>query len=73
MSVRTIVEINHDFGHSIKINPIEFCSNLMTAINSGSTEAWQDLERFGFRRIEAMHHSTPLSIVVDGRVVEVRK
>jgi hypothetical protein len=66
MSNRTIIEINHDFAHTLDSHTAQrlFVIALRLALASGSDERWQALEHFGFRRITQRHHSDPISIKV---------
>lgn len=57
MSIRTIIEINHDRAHLIDSARYEFCNLLDLAIRSSSRENWERLERFGVRLILTTHHS----------------
>lgn len=73
MSNRTILEINHDMWHVIDKDKIRFAELLVYALGGGGKMQWEDLEQFGIKRIEMMHHSTPASLNVNGRIVEIRK
>ncbi len=64
MSIRTIVEFNHDMAHQISGNPEEFVSLLGQALNSGSNECWERLSRFGIRAVNGRHHSVRATVEV---------
>lgn len=64
MSIRTIVEFNHDRAHQIASNPDEFINLLGQALNSGSNECWARLERFGIRAVNGRHHSVRATVEV---------
>ena len=66
MSVRTIVEFNHDYAHRIDEDGAEFVAWLRYALNSGSSVNWERLEQFGVRRIVQAHHSDDRSAMVNG-------
>lgn len=63
MSVRTIVEINHDFWGEIKDDPEAFVRDLLRYIGSADTENAERLERYGMRRAWWGHHSDERKIV----------
>lgn len=73
MSIRTIVEFNHDLAHQIKSSPDEFVTLLGQALNSGNNECWARLERFGIRAVNARHHSVRATVEVgaQGQKVEL--
>lgn len=61
MSIRTIIEINHDLAHEIDTGRFEFCNAVMEVLrDSSSRDGWQALERFGIRLIASGHHSDDL-------------
>ena len=64
MSNRSILEINHDFSHEIASDPDVFVALLKNALASGSHESWEQLRRFGIRRIVQVQHST--KVVISG-------
>lgn len=57
MSIRTVVEVNHDYGHHIEEDPAEFARLVRYAINAGDRNTWEELESFGIRFITERHHS----------------
>lgn len=57
MSIRTVVEINHDLVHRIDDNRYEFCNLINEATKSTSSKAWEELERYGVRLVVSAHHS----------------
>lgn len=66
MSQRTIVEINHDIAHiKYAVDALELAECLNRAVASGSYESWDLLERWGFRRITQLHHSTRRKLVTE--------
>ena len=71
MSVRTIVEFNHDFAYRIAESPVgEFVDLLQNALRSGSRDDWQHLERYGIRFGVSTHHSTARKVVTPHEAVE---
>jgi hypothetical protein len=66
MSMRTIVEFNHDFVHDIRAKPEEFIAYLSQALNSGGKEEWRHLRRFGVTQVVMVHHSTDRKVVAHG-------
>jgi hypothetical protein len=66
MSMRTIVEFNHDYAHVISGSPEEFVQLLRYALNSGDKREWDELDRFGVRRAVMTHHSSDRAAVVNG-------
>ncbi len=67
MSQRSIIEINHDYSHVIARDELRFTQLLLSALASGSDMSWDDLERFGIRRIVQCHHSDDRKVVAFGR------
>lgn len=63
MSMRTIFEINHDYGHVIKDDPEAFADALRRYLNSGSKDEALPLERFGLRVAWFGHHSADRKVV----------
>lgn len=61
MSIRTLIEINHDYGVR---DQDALLPALQRYLNSGSREAAQELEHFGLRVIGLRHHSSPY--ILDG-------
>lgn len=57
MSIRSLFEINHDFGRYIEDEKGAFARLLDTYIRSGSRESAEPLERYGLRLISQRHHS----------------
>lgn len=64
MSNRSIIELNHDFVHAIKESPDDFLELLVSALNSGSQDRWEELERFGVKYTATTHHSTAREVVM---------
>jgi hypothetical protein len=64
MSQRSIIEINHDCSHLIDREGGRFVDLLLRALASGADRSWEDLERFGIRRIVQCHHSEDRKVVV---------
>ena len=58
---------NHDFGHYVTENPLEFAKLFYRAIASGSPESWEQLEHYGFHRIVQVHHSDERKVVTKYR------
>lgn len=67
MSVRTIVEFNHDYAHKIDENGPEFLAWLRLALNSSNKDSWGKLDRFGVRMAAVAHHSDDRKVTVNGR------
>lgn len=57
MSARTLIEINHDYGHRIDDHPDRFLEALGAYIRSGSCDDAEGLERFGVRVFGVRHHA----------------
>ncbi len=71
MSVRTIVEFNHDFAHEISENAPEFVKLLRRAMGSGSKECWERLERFGVTFAVSAHHSDERTVSTQYQTVKL--
>jgi hypothetical protein len=64
MSMRTIVEFNHDYIHQIREKPEEFIRWLELGLNSGNDERyWEELRRFGVVKAIMVHHSDERKVV----------
>ena len=63
MSMRTIVEFNHDYAHRIVEEPAEFASLLNLAMAGSNDRFWEKLERFGVRKAVMVHHSDERKVV----------
>lgn len=63
MSMRTIVEFNHDYTHKIEEEGPEFIAWLRLALNSGDDKWWSELERLGVRKAVMVHHSDERKVV----------
>ena len=57
MSMRSIIELNHDYTNKIREDPSEFVTLLTRAMNSGDHELWEMLEPFGVQFGIMAHHS----------------
>jgi hypothetical protein len=66
MSMRTIIEINHDLGHMIDNRPDDFLDALQALLSSANQNTAAALGRFGFRVVETVHHSTDRKVVIMG-------
>jgi hypothetical protein len=66
MSMRSIVEFNHDYAHRIEDEPATFAGLLTLALKSGGPEQWERLEHFGVRRAVMTHHSADRKVVANG-------
>lgn len=62
MSIRSLFEINHDFGHRIEREPEAFVRALDAYIRSGDSRTANALEPFGLRVIGQRHHSSEYRI-----------
>lgn len=59
MSMRTLVEFNHDMGHKIESRPEEFVAAVLELIRAGESERVSDrLAAFGVKTLMSRHHST---------------
>lgn len=67
MSMRTLIEFNHDFAYRIEDNPKDFVKNLAYYLGNGNkqTEEYLRLE-YGMTFFGKRHHSSPYEIVYDG-------
>lgn len=66
MSNRTIIEINHDHGHSIIDNPDEFMAAISRLIRQGSNagSVVDDLAEFGITVTPTAHHSEDRRVII---------
>lgn len=71
MSVRTVVEFNHDQTHAISRDPTEFHLLLINALRSGFDQDWQKLQRFGIRAVGSAHHSSERLVTINGQTVKL--
>jgi hypothetical protein len=62
MSIRTLVEFNHDCAHEISDQPLEFAALLKRFLCSGSNREAEALERYGFRVVSQRHHADTFHI-----------
>lgn len=68
MSNRTIIELNHDYGHAIQRDPEAFIRFLTSHINSaGDPETIDALRHYGVIVVETVHHSTDRRVVIMGK------
>jgi hypothetical protein len=67
MSMRTIIEFNHDYAHLITDEGPEFVAFLRQALNSGSERDWEKLRHFGVRRALMAHHSQERKVSAGGK------
>lgn len=65
MSMRTIVEFNHDYTDNIVMDRHEFIGWLRLALNSDTPEAWEQLARYGVRKAVTVHHSDERKVVTE--------
>lgn len=63
MSVRTIVELNHDYTHRIEQDPEAFVALLVRYLSSAGPDNAEPLERFGVRVAWWGHHSDERHVV----------
>lgn len=68
MSIRTIIEINHDLLHQIRNDPHAFADALCSAVCDGSGRRKELLKLHGARFLAQRHHSTALEVKIGGRV-----
>jgi len=55
MSIRTLVEINHDF--TWRMDDPDFVASLQGYLSGGSSRCAEALERFGLKIVAQRHHS----------------
>lgn len=68
MSIRTIIEINHDYGDAIDRDPEGFVHAIRSQIRSAyEPETIQRLRHFGVVVVESVHHSTDRKVVIMGK------
>jgi translation initiation factor 2 beta subunit (eIF-2beta)/eIF-5 len=68
MSNRTIIELNHDYGHAIQRDPETFIRFLLSHINSANDpETIASLRHYGVVVVETVHHSTDRKVVIGNR------
>lgn len=63
MSMRTLIEINHDYSH--RVTDPECAPFFNRYLASGSRENAMELERFGLRVVGMRHHSDKFIISSD--------
>lgn len=71
MSVRTIIEINHDKSQDIEESPEQFTDALLEFLRGTAPEAKERLERFGFRVAWVGHHSTRRGVSTEHECIEL--
>ena len=70
MSMRTIVELNHDFADNV--GSCDYLAELLAiAMRTNSSDEWEALERLGVRKIVTTHHSAERKVVIDEREYRV--
>lgn len=70
MSIRTILEFNHDYAYEITRFGPTMAILLEIALKSGDAGVWEELEsRFGIRRVSTHHHSDDRKVMVAGREI----
>lgn len=57
MSIRTLIEINHDYLHRIEEDAQRFAELLSYTLGSGTRDAVDELERYGVVKFGSRHHS----------------
>lgn len=67
MSIRTIIEINHDLSVNIDMRSEAFLTALLAFTASSNPRTISALEPFGFHVVETVHHSTDRKVVIEGR------
>lgn len=70
MSIRTVLELNHDMAGEIRRDPEGFVAALLEQVRSANNpETASRLRLYGVHVIESVHHSAPRALVIDGREV----
>lgn len=65
MSMRSILEINHDYADVIKRDPIGFAQVMLDLLRGGNNEPIrQNLRHYGVVVAQTVHHSTPRKVVL---------
>lgn len=67
MSMRSLVEFNHDYAHKIVADPDGFVLALRHFLNGADLKTAEALERFGVTVSVTAHHSDDRHAVVNGR------
>lgn len=68
MSFRTIIELNHDYGHAIQRDPEAFIRFLTSHINAANDPDTIDaLRHYGVVVVETVHHSADRAVVIEGK------
>ncbi len=62
MSIRTLIEINHDYAHKVTLDVVPF---LQQYLASGAKDDAARLERFGIKVVGMRHHAD--KFVIDAR------
>lgn len=63
MSMRTIVEFNHDYARRIAANPLDFAELLNLAMAGSNDRFWEKLEQYGVRKAVMIHHDEERKVV----------
>lgn len=61
MSIRSLLEINHDYAHQIEANPQRFMKALRNYLGSTDQRSVDEMERFGIVVFGSRHHADPFS------------
>lgn len=69
MSQRTIIEINHDYSHTIARDPEVFLDALRSMLSSAGPRTYEPLKHFGITVVETVHHSTDRRVTIMGKEV----
>lgn len=67
MSIRTIIEINHDLSVNIDMRPEAFLAAVLAFTASANPRTAAALKPFGFHVVESVHHSTDRKVVIMGK------
>lgn len=59
MSIRSLIEINHDYCHFIEKDPAQFVERLRYYLGNGARSSADELERYGVVVFGSRHHSQP--------------
>lgn len=66
MSIRSIMEFNHDMSHEIERNPQAFLTILGQYLASANFRNSVELQRFGITVMASHHHSADVELKVNG-------
>lgn len=67
MSIRTFIEINHDYLGRIEKDREAFVRDLLGALQDNRFVTWESMLRWGCMKRASRHHSEDGEIIISGR------